>query len=113
MARRLPARMLPHRDLIAYRPLLGNGTYGPRYGDEVVVQRGAISDRRKFVRDRTGAERLSESRIAVDLPDHEALVDGSEVTIWRGTPHERTTTAIVSSVADWPRLPHFLEVALE
>lgn len=109
--RRLPARMMPHKRLISYRPLLGNGTYGPQYGDEVVCERGAISDRRKYVRDRMGAERISESRIALDLPDHD-VPDGSEVTIWRGTPRERTTTAIVTSVADWPRLPHFIEVSL-
>lgn len=113
MARRLPARMMPHHGLISYRPLLGSGTYGKDYGPEVVCDRGAISDRRKYVRDRTGAERLSESRIALDSPDHAALVDGSLVTIWKGTERERTTTAIVTSLADWPRMPQFIEVALE
>ncbi|MEW1706985.1 hypothetical protein AB0230_07060 [Microbacterium sp. NPDC089190] len=109
--RRLPERMMPHRDLISYKPKKGEGTYGPVYGDEVICKRGAISDKRRYVRDRDGNEVISESRIALDLPDHD-VPDGSLVTIWRGTPQERETTAIVTAVADWPRLPHFIEISL-
>lgn len=108
---RLPARMMPHKNLISYRPKLGESAYGPKYGEEVVCARGAISDKRRFVRDRDGNQVISESRIALDLPDHD-VPEGSIVTIWRGTPQERETTAIVTSVADWPRLPRFIEVSL-
>ena len=52
--RRLPARFMPHRDLISYKPKTGDGTYGPVYGEEVICKRGAISDKRRYVRDRDG-----------------------------------------------------------
>lgn len=109
--RRLPARFMPHKNLISYRPKKGDGTYGPVYGDEVVCARGAISDKRRYVRDRDGNQVISESRIALDLPEHD-VPEGSLVTIWRGTAQERETTAIVTSVADWPRMPHFIEISL-
>lgn len=110
--RRLPSRYMPHRNLVAYRPYLGESAYGPLYGDEVICARGAISDKRRFVRGSDGEQVISESRIALDLPDHSAINEKAEVTIWRGTPRERTSTAIVISTADWPRLPMFLEIAL-
>jgi hypothetical protein len=109
--RRLPARFLPHRRLISYKPKLGETAYGPKYGPEVVCERGRISDHRKLVRSRDGREVISESRVALD-PEHD-VPDGSLVTIYRGTPRERETTVIVSSLADEPSLPSFIELALE
>lgn len=110
---RLPKRMMPHRNLVSYRPKLGEGAYGPVYGPEVVARRAAIDEKRKLVRARDGREVVSEARVALDLPDHEALTDGSLVTLWRGLSRERTATVIVVAIADWPGLPRFLEAALE
>lgn len=110
---RLPARYLPHRKLVAYKPKLGNGAYGPVHGDEVVAKRAAIDETRRLVRNAEGHEVVSEARIALDLPDHEALVVGSEVTLWKGRPNERKTVVLAVSTAEWPRLPHFLEAAVE
>ena len=113
MGRRLPKRMMPHLQLVSYQPKLGEGAYGPVYGPEVVADRAMIDEKRKIVRSREGNEVVSEARIALDLPDHEALTDGSLVTLWRGRARERTTTVIVTAVADVPQLPHFLEASLE
>lgn len=108
---RLPKRYLPHKKLAAYKPKLGEGTYGPSYGPEVVVKRAAIDDKRKLIRTADGREIMSQSRIAVD-PEHLMPV-GSLVTIWRGRANQRETTALVVAVAEWPGLPRFVEVALE
>ena len=110
---RLPARYLPHIGLVAYKPKLGDGAYGPVHGGQVVPERAAIDETRRLVRNKEGREVVSEARIALDLPDHEALTVGSEVTLWKGRPNERTTTVIAVSIAEWPRLPRFLEAALE
>ncbi len=109
--RRLPKRYLPHKGLVSYRPKLGEGTYGPQYGDPVVPKRAAIDDKRKLIRAADGRELMSQSRIALDL-EHLMPV-GSLVTIWRGRANERETTALVVAVADWPGLPQFVEIALE
>lgn len=111
--RRLPPRMMPHRDLVSYRPKIGESACGPVYGPEVVAGRAAIDEKRKLVRSAEGKEVVSEARIALDLPDHVALVEGSLVTIWRGTARARTATVLATAVADWPRLPHFIEAYLE
>jgi hypothetical protein len=103
--------MMPHGGLIAYQPKLGEGTYGPQYGAEVVPKRAAIDDKRKLIRTTDGREIMSQSRIALDL-EHLMPV-GSLVTIWRGQANERETTALVVAVAQWPGLPEFCEIALE
>lgn len=109
--RRLPKRFLPHKELVSFRPKLGEGTYGPTYGDPVIPKRAAIDDRRKLIRTTDGRELMSQSRVALD-PEHTMPV-GSLVTIWRGRPNERESTALVVAVADWPGLPQFVEIALE
>ena len=108
---RLPDRFLPHRRLVTYRPKLGEGAYGPVYGPQVVAPRAAIDDKRRLVRTADGRELVAQSRVALDL-EH-LMPEGSEVTIWAGQVNERTTTALVVSLAQWPRLPQFIEVALE
>lgn len=109
--RRLPKRYLPHKGLVTYRPKLGEGTYGPQYGDPVTPRRAAIDDKRRMIRTSDGREILAQSRVALDL-EH-AMPVGSLITIWKGRENERETTALVVATADWPGLPQFIEIALE
>lgn len=109
--RRLPKRYLPHKDLVSYRPKLGEGTYGPEYGEPVFPKRAAIDDKRRLIRTADGRELMAQSRIALD--SEHAMPLGSLVTIWRGRANERETTALHIAVAEWPGLPQFVEIALE
>lgn len=109
--RRLPKRYLPHLKLVSYKPKLGESAYGPRYGDEVVVDRAAIDDKQKLIRTADGRQLMSVARVAVD-PEH-LMPLGSVVTIWRGRGNEREATAAVVAIAEWPGLPQFVEISLE
>jgi hypothetical protein len=109
--KRLPKRMLPHGGLVAYQPKLGESVYEEKHGDEVVPERAAIDDKQKLVRTADGRQIMSSARVALDREHLMPL--GSIVTIWRGRANERDTTAAVVSIADWPGLPQFVEIALE
>lgn len=108
---RLPARMMPFRGAVRYEPKLGEGAYGPKFGDPVTPERAAVDEKQKLVRLADGTTAISSARIALD-PEHEMAL-GSRVTLHPDTPRERTTTVIVAAKAEWPRLPHFFEYALE
>lgn len=103
---------MPHHRLIAYRLKTGEGAYGAVYADEVVCERGAIDDKRRLVRGSDGAEAVSSARVALDLPDHPMLTEGTLVTIWKGRANERTAEVRFTEIADFPRLPHFQQVTL-
>jgi hypothetical protein len=77
-----------------------------------VCERALIDDKRKLVRARDSREVVAEARVALDYPDHD-VPEGSLVTIWRGTARQRESKVIVVSLADFPRLPRFTELALE
>lgn len=109
---RLPARMMPHKNLVSYRPYLGEGADGAVYGDEVLCARAAIDDKRRFVRTADGREFMASGRVALDYPDHD-VPPGSQVTVWRGRSNERTSTVVLVALADWPQLPKFLELTVE
>mgnify|MGYP003582537396 CR=1 FL=1 len=108
---RLPARMLPHRGKVAYEAKLGEGTYGPRFAEQITPERAALDEKQKLVRTADGQQVMSSARIALD-PEH-SMPLGSRVTLHPGTDHERVTHVIVAAEADWPKLPRFFEYALE
>ncbi|WP_295035436.1 hypothetical protein [uncultured Microbacterium sp.] len=109
--RRLPKRLMPHRDLVSYRPKTGEGAYGPVYGPVVVAKRAAIDDKRRLVRTPQGRELVAAARVALD-PEH-LMPEGSLVTIWRGRPNERERTVVFIETADFDGLPQFVQVTLE
>lgn len=108
---RIPARLMPHKRLVSYKPKLGDGTYGPVYGEEVVCARAAIEDTHKLVRSRDGAEVVSSTQVVLD-PEHH-VPEGSLVTVWRGRPRQRTATLISEGYAEFPQLPAHTFLALE
>ncbi|TCO64384.1 hypothetical protein [Actinocrispum wychmicini] len=103
-----PNFVLPHA--VAVRPYLGPGPYGDVFGDPVVVRRAFVEDRRRLVRSPDGEEVVSETTVRTRR--NERIPLGSKVTVWQGTPHERTATVITVSVLDHPSSWSHLEITL-
>ncbi|MBT2505156.1 hypothetical protein J7I98_04435 [Streptomyces sp. ISL-98] len=102
---RIPAYLLRHQ--IVVEPLLGDGPYGPKYGDPVTV-RCFLDEQTRTVRNPGGDEVTSSStayvRLEADCPAK------SRVTL----PTGRTTTVIAALRRDGAGLatPDHLEVQL-
>jgi hypothetical protein len=64
----------------------------------------------RLVASASGKEVISETTVYTG-PDAEVSV-GSQVTVWAGTPHERTTRVITTSHCDHPAAWSHLEIAL-
>lgn len=74
-------------------PYLGEGAYGSTYGPESTAA-GFVDDSRKSVRTAGGDEVVSEATFygPPDLADR--FAPESRVTLWAGSPAERTATVI-------------------
>jgi hypothetical protein len=105
---RIPAVLLPHT--ITVRPYLGTGPYGDVFGDPVIVRRTFVEDRRRLVRTATGEEVISETTVRTRPREHIPI--GSQVTVWHGTPHERTARVITTNLFDHPSSWSHLEITL-
>ena len=103
----LPAALLPHTVIV--RPCEGTGPYGDVFGDPV-SRRAFVEDRRRLVVSATGEEVTSETTVHTG-PDAGVPV-GSQVTVWTGTPHERTARVITTSRYEHPGSWSHLEIAL-
>jgi len=101
----IPGFLLRHTVII--RPFLGEGPFGPSYGDPVQA-RAWVDERRRLVRDPEGAEVVSEA--TVYLPPGTACPVGSLVTL----PSGREAEALAVAVRDGGGLPtpDHVEVAL-
>ncbi|WP_073846169.1 hypothetical protein [Amycolatopsis sp. CB00013] len=108
MALTMPAFLLPHA--VTVKPYTGTGAYGTAFGRPFTVRRAYVEDRRRLVRATDGAETISETTV-ITRPGP-AVPAGSEVTVWPGTPAERTATVITSSTFDHPSAPAHLEITL-
>jgi hypothetical protein len=104
----IPAVLLPHS--ITVRVYLGTGPYGDVFGDPVVIRRVFVEDGRRLVRTATGEEVISETTVRARPREHIPI--GSQVTVWQGTPHERTGRVITANLFDHPSSWSHLEVAL-
>lgn len=103
----LPAALLPHT--VTVHPYAGTGPYGDVFGDPVVV-RGFVEDGRRLVVSASGEEVVSETTVYTG-PDLVVPV-GSTVTVWRGTPQERTARVITATRHDHPSAWSHLEIVL-
>ncbi|MBB5853975.1 hypothetical protein ACFQ05_11760 [Amycolatopsis umgeniensis] len=108
MALTMPAFLLPHT--VTVKPYTGTGAYGPTFGRPFSVRRAYVEDRRRLVRASDGAETISETTV-ITRPDP-SVPAGSEVTVWPGTPAERTAIVITASTFDHPSAPAHLEITL-
>lgn len=103
----LPDWAAPH--IVRIRPYLGRSSTGPVYGPARDVRAFAM-DERKVVRDRTGAEVVSESEVHVDF-DQDVPTD-SLVTVWPGTGHEREARVITTSRHHHPTIWSYQTLSL-
>ncbi|MBG0830515.1 hypothetical protein HS041_22395 [Planomonospora sp. ID67723] len=102
----LPAYLLRHT--VTVEPLTGEGPYGPEYGPAAEV-RCFIDDKRRLVRDKTGAQVVSETTVFMPLAT--TCPVGSRVTL----PTGRESTVLTSLRRDGGGLPtpDHLEVNLQ
>lgn len=102
---------------VTVSPYLGTGSYGPRFGPEVVLRpedgTGVLVDETvRMVRASDGTEAVSSTTIVARTSQADLLRVGSRVKL----PSGDTTTVLSSSVATMPGLegmPEHLEAALE
>ncbi|WP_424183850.1 hypothetical protein ACOBQX_17985 [Actinokineospora sp. G85] len=104
----IPAVLLPHT--ITLRRYLGTGPYGDVHADPVLVRRVFVEDRRRLVRSSTGEEVISETTVRTRPGVYVPV--GSLVTVWAGTPHERTARVIITNLFDHPSSWSHVEIAL-
>lgn len=110
MARRIPARLMPHGGLVRYRVAAGHSGQGPIFGAPVTPERACIQEDRKLVRS-SASEQVSSAFVWLD-PEHHVPV-GSEVDIWYGTARARTCTVLTSTYHEHGQgLPAHVELAL-
>lgn len=102
----VPLSLLPHS--VTVEPYAGTGAYGDLYGPPKQV-RCFVQDKRRMVRDATGARVVSESTLICRLDHVDDFAPGSKVTT-----NGRTATVITAYRQDGGRLPvpSHLEVAL-
>lgn len=104
----IPAFLTPHR--VTVRPLLGSGGMGDVYGPPVTDIPALVVEGAQLVRDPGGSEVVSQAQVSLHFDV--VAPPGSEVTVWEGTPKERTSTVITASGGPHPTLPSFLTLAL-
>lgn len=104
---RLPAALLPHTVIV--RAYEGTGPYGEVFAAPV-VHRAFVEDRRRLVVAAGGEEVVSETTVYTG-PDGPVPV-GSQITVWPGTPYERTARVITTSRYEHPAAWSHLEIAL-
>ncbi|MEV4457014.1 hypothetical protein [Microbispora sp. NPDC049633] len=102
----IPAFLLRHT--VTIRPLLGEGSFGPKHGDPVTVPRCFVDEKRRLVRGPTGSEVVSEA--TVYAPRGTVCPVGSLVTL----PSGRKASALAVGDLDGGGLPtpDHLEIAL-
>lgn len=103
----VPAELLPHT--VTVRSFQGSGPYGEVFGGPTIHQ-AFIEDRRRLVVSASGEEVISETTVYTG-PDV-AVPVGSRVTVWTGTPYDRTARVITASRYDHPGSWSHLEIAL-
>lgn len=113
---RLRRKHLPH--LVNVTPFLGDGAEGPVYGPKVTGVPAYVEQKSRLVVDRraaspsAGTEIVSSTRVVL-LPDNDVL-PSSLVTVWPGTPRERTSEVVASALGMYSaRTPNHVEADLE
>lgn len=113
---KLRKKHLPHR--VDITRLTGEGPEGETWADPDTNRPAYVEQKSRLVVDRrstsatAGQEITSTTFVALLLEDDAA--PGSLVTVWKGTPRERTSTVIDSAYFDYkPKTPNHVELYLE
>jgi hypothetical protein len=107
------ARLLCHRGLVTIEPYAGGAANRRIYGPAVSVKRALIADAARLTGDQYDKETTVNATVyfersaVAEVPSPE-----SRVTIWAGTPDERTAHVEVCGRYQHPELTDLLEVKL-
>lgn len=109
------AKHLPHT--VNYRPPAVETAEGSTPGTLVQNRPAYLEQKTRLVIDRrstspTNGKEVTSTTFVVLLPVDDVL-PGSLVTVWAGTPRERTSEVITSAKFDYPRAPSHVELWLE
>ncbi|WP_120338128.1 hypothetical protein [Cryobacterium soli] len=111
---RLKAKHLPHR--IDITRLTGEGAEGPVWAAPDLLRPAYVEQKSKLIVDRrstssTAGAEVTSSEFIVILTEDDVL-PGSQVTVYKGTPRERTADVLSSAFFDYPRTPSHVEIWL-
>lgn len=112
---RLRAKHLPHR--VTIRPHEGDGAEGDMWGTARTGRPAYVEQRSRLVVDRrstspTSGQEVTSTAFVVLLIEDDTL-PRSEVTVWPGTPRERTSEVIDSALFEYRGTPSHVELYLE
>ncbi|PWC05407.1 hypothetical protein [Agromyces badenianii] len=115
MSRRLRKKHLPHRvDIVR---LTGEGAETETWADPDLARPAYVEQKSRLVVDRrstseTAGQEITSSTFVVLLLADDTL-PGSQVTVWKGTPRQRTSAVIDSSYLEHRGAPSHVELYLE
>lgn len=104
----IPADLTPHT--VTIEPLTGSGGMGETFGPAVPDVPALVVEGATLVRSASGAEVVSAAQVHCSWDV--VAPPGSKVTIWTGTPKQRTARVISTSGGPHPTLPSFLTLNL-
>ncbi|MFF3029145.1 hypothetical protein [Microbacterium sp. NPDC057944] len=112
---RLRKKHLPHR--VTITRFLGDGPEGDLWADPVGDVPAYVEQKTRLRVDRrspspTSGQEITATTFIVLLTDDDVL-PRSKVTVWPGTPRERTAEVIDSEFYDYPRTPSHVEAYTE
>lgn len=112
---RLRARHLPHR--VTIKPHEGDGAEGDIWGTPRENRPAYVEQKSRLVVDRrstspTSGQEITSTTFVVLLTVDDTL-PRSRVTVWAGTPRERTSEVIDSAYFDYAGTPSHVELYLE
>jgi hypothetical protein len=112
---RLRQRHLPHR--VTITDLEGEGAEGTIWGDPRKSRPAYVEQKSRLVVDRrstspTRGQEIISTTFVVLLTEDDTR-PGAQVTVWKGTPRERTSTVIDSAYFDYKGAPSHVELYLE
>lgn len=112
---RLRKKHLPHR--VTITPYLGDTAEGDEWGTPIpnvpayVEQRTRLKVDRRAASPTAGQEIVSTTAVVL-LPEND-VIPRAKVTVWAGTPRERTSEVIDSAYGDYRGTPSHTELYCE
>lgn len=111
--RRIPGKLLPHRNLVKVDKYEGGGAGGRVYAGTTTVKRALILDDVDLIRDQYDAETTLSAIVYFHRDEVEALPEPeTKVTIWADTPNERNAFVVKCGRYHHPKITDLLEVKL-
>lgn len=95
--RQIPNSSLPHKN-VSYQPYTGDGANGRIFGASVAVKRALVVQKDTLVRSKDGEQVVSGTQVYLDAVN--PIPENSLVTVFTGTPFEKTATVITSEHYD-------------